>query len=200
MDVGGAAPRQPKPSSVGQAAAARAEDVGGVARLLEAEAADAVEVLEALFEAVDGRHLGGAHHLSRVVVLLVRLLGAVGVADLVWRYGRYFDSNSLTPDQYDHCVSVSMFILITPHSMARLMSLMSEPEPPWKTKETGLPVPSPPSSLSMNSFELARISGSSSTFPGAYTPCTLPKAAATVNFESIGCSALYTSYTSSGFV
>ena len=36
--------------------------------------------------------------------------------------------------QNDHCVSVSMFILIVPASIAYWMSSVLEPEPPWNTK------------------------------------------------------------------
>jgi len=62
-----------------------------------------------------------------------------------------------------------------------LMSLMSEPEPPWKTNEHGFDPAGMPSCCEMYCCELRRIFGSSLTLPGAYTPCTLPKAAAMVN-------------------
>mmetsp|Transcript_19033 Transcript_19033/g.48832 ORF Transcript_19033/g.48832 Transcript_19033/m.48832 type:complete len:202 (+) Transcript_19033:352-957(+) len=104
------------------------------------------------------------------------------------------------PSQKAHCVSVSMFILITPASMAYWMSSTEEPEPPWKTKDTGLSLSQPSFSL-MYFCVLCRISGFSSTLPGAYTPCTLPKAAATVKLplgtdERVS----YTCHTSSGCV
>merc|ERR1711972_970009 len=86
----------------------------------------------------------------------------------------------LTPSQKAHCVSVSMFILITPALIAYWMSSVEEPEPPWKTKDTGLLLSQPSFSL-MYFCVLCRISGCKDTLPGAYTPCTLPKAAATVN-------------------
>mmetsp|Transcript_16698 Transcript_16698/g.38209 ORF Transcript_16698/g.38209 Transcript_16698/m.38209 type:complete len:208 (-) Transcript_16698:340-963(-) len=80
------------------------------------------------------------------------------------------------------------------------MSSCDEPEPPWKTKKRGSLLSLPISSL-MYFCVLCRISGRSSTLPGAYTPCTLPKAAAMVKEPpSIAESALYTSYTSSGCV
>ena len=66
----------------GQSAAARAEHVARLRRLAEAEDADAVEVLEALLQPRNRRLLRRAHGHARVVVLLVRLVVALGVADL----------------------------------------------------------------------------------------------------------------------
>ena len=73
-----------------------------------------------------------------------------------------------------------MFILIVPASIAYWMSSVLEPEPPWKTNLTGLSVSQPSFSL-MYDCVSCRICGVSRTLPGAYTPCTLPNAAATVN-------------------
>ena len=53
-----------------------------------------------------------ADHFMGIVVLFVGLLGAVGFPICVWSSG--IASNSFTPFQYAHCVSVSIFILITP--------------------------------------------------------------------------------------
>mmetsp|Transcript_108554 Transcript_108554/g.280673 ORF Transcript_108554/g.280673 Transcript_108554/m.280673 type:complete len:253 (-) Transcript_108554:330-1088(-) len=80
------------------------------------------------------------------------------------------------------------------------MSSTEEPEPPWKTKDTGLSLSQPSCSL-MYFCVLCKITGLSSTLPGAYTPCTFPKAAATVKLP-LGTedNALYTSQTSSGCV
>ena len=66
------------------------------------------------------------------------------------------------PSQKDHCVSVSMFILIVPASIAYWMSSRLEPEPPWKTKYTGF-LSSPPSFSEMYFCVLWRIWGSSLT-------------------------------------
>jgi hypothetical protein len=59
------------------------------------------------------------------------------------------------------------------------MSSRDEPEPPWKTKKAGFLL-APPSFSEMYFCELWRITGCRSILP-AYTPCTLPKAAAMVN-------------------
>mmetsp|Transcript_24628 Transcript_24628/g.61175 ORF Transcript_24628/g.61175 Transcript_24628/m.61175 type:complete len:369 (+) Transcript_24628:314-1420(+) len=60
----------------------RLEHVGGLVHLTEAEDADAVEVGEALLEPLDRRRLRGAQRHARVVFTFVRLVLALGVADL----------------------------------------------------------------------------------------------------------------------
>src|SRR5215475_8549958 len=72
-------------------------------------------------------------------------------------------------------VSVSTFILTTPKEMASRISSSADPEPPWKTRSNGLSVPYLAPTASWISF---RTPGRSLTWPGLYTPCTLPNVAA----------------------
>ncbi|MNW66604.1 hypothetical protein D3C74_450870 [compost metagenome] len=62
-----------------------------------------------------------------------------------------------------YCVSVSMFILMTPLSTASVISSAVEPEPPWKTRSNGFSLPmASPTAFWMS----ARIDGRSLTAPG----------------------------------
>mmetsp|Transcript_30411 Transcript_30411/g.59404 ORF Transcript_30411/g.59404 Transcript_30411/m.59404 type:complete len:202 (-) Transcript_30411:450-1055(-) len=102
------------------------------------------------------------------------------------------------PSHAAHWMSVSMFILMTPFLRASSILSFSEPDPPWNTKLTGLSSLHLSCSL-MYSCALPRISGRSTTLPALYTPCTLPKAAAMVNWASLTAeSALTTCQISSG--
>src|ERR1700761_2476060 len=83
--------------------------------------------------------------------------------------------------------------------MASRISSWLEPEPPWNTKLIGF------STERLNLFftyscELCRIFGCNFTLPGLYTPCTLPKAAATVKRGLTFNKCSYEYETSSGWV
>src|SRR5580692_5768770 len=72
-------------------------------------------------------------------------------------------------------VSVSTFILTTPYEIASRMSSSPEPDPPWNTRSNGFSLPYLAPTASWISFSTA---GRSRTWPGLYTPCTLPNVAA----------------------
>src|SRR6266567_2215578 len=59
--------------------------------------------------------------------------------------------------------------------MASLISSSADPEPPWKTRSKGLSLPYFWPTASWMSFST---DGRSLTWPGLYTPCTLPNVAA----------------------
>ena len=72
--------------------------------------------------------------------------------------------------------------------MASRISETVDPDPPWNTKSIGLSSKLYFSDIS--SCDFFSIVGFNFTFPGLYTPWTLPNAAATVNLSLISISFL----------